>query len=209
MRALDAYSGLGGWSDGLALEGFEVLGVEIVPEIVKLYKHPAIIADFTTLDPRKFKGFDLIVGSPPCRDFSSLVRMFGHKWKKPPDPEGEGLRLVNSFLNFIAVAKPTYWIMENVPGLCNYLEFQPRFKTKIGVSMERCFWGKFPSFLVPKDLGKKTFFKDHKNRMLRRPIRQIKGENGVPGWLRDQWERARIPMPFARALGKAVRDALQ
>ncbi|MBA7694041.1 hypothetical protein ES703_102642 [subsurface metagenome] len=33
MKALDLYCGLGGWSDGLALECFDVLGVEIDPEI--------------------------------------------------------------------------------------------------------------------------------------------------------------------------------
>lgn len=29
MKALDLFCGLGGWSDGLALEGFEMLGIEI------------------------------------------------------------------------------------------------------------------------------------------------------------------------------------
>ena len=29
LKALDLFCGLGGWSDGLSLEGFEVSGVEI------------------------------------------------------------------------------------------------------------------------------------------------------------------------------------
>ena len=208
-KALDLFCGLGGMSDGLATEGFEVLGVEIDPRIAGLYDHPVIVADVRDLDPTEFAGYDLIVGSPPCRDFSSLARMWGHTWKRPPDPEGVGLSLVNAFLNFIAVAKPKFWIMENVPGLCSYLELQPRFKVKLGQTMKRCFWGNFPSFLVPRDMNKKPFFKRDKNRMRRRSIRHKKILEDVPGWLSDQWERARIPLPFSRALGKAVFNELR
>jgi len=56
MKALDLFCGLGGWSDGLAMEGFEVLGVEIEPKITKLYKHDVICADVRTLDGELFKG---------------------------------------------------------------------------------------------------------------------------------------------------------
>src|SRR4030042_3137648 len=66
-QALDLFSGFGGWSDGLAAEDFEVLGVEIEPKIAALYKHPVIVADVCDLDPNDFRGYDLIVGSPPCR----------------------------------------------------------------------------------------------------------------------------------------------
>ena len=66
MRALDLFCGFGGWSDGLVLEGFEVLGVEIEPEIAELYKHPVIVDDVRNLDPEDFRGYDVIVGSPPC-----------------------------------------------------------------------------------------------------------------------------------------------
>lgn len=208
LRALDLFCGLGGWSDGLALEGFEILGIEIDPRITDRYNHPIIVSDICELDPEDFKGYDLIVGSPPCRDFSSLARMFGHKWKNPPDPEGRGLRLVNAYIDFVAVAKPRFWIMENVPGLCKYLELPPRLKTWIGESMQRCFWGNFPAFLVPRDYNKKTIFKKNKNRGVRTPVRHLKGEKGVPGWLIRQWDRARIPIPFSRALGRAVFNEL-
>lgn len=214
MKALDLFCGLGGWSDGLALEGFDVTGVEIDPKIAALYKHRVIIADICNLNPEDFKGYDLIVGSPPCRNFSQLIKVIGHTWKKhPPDPMGEGLRLVNAFLNFVNIAKPHYWLMENVPGLVDYLQQSPRTITYLGKTMKRAFWGNFPSFLVPRDYNKGIMI-GHRDVKAKRgkPDPSIgdifgKGNRKGQGWLKS-WERARIPLPVARALGVAVRDAL-
>lgn len=199
MRALDLFCGLGGWSDGLSLEGFEVLGVEILPKIAELYKHPVIVSDVYDLDPNDFKGYDLIVGSPPCRDFSSLGKVFGHRWRRPPDPEGEGMKLVNVFLRFIAMAKPKFWLMENVPGLEKYMASPPRCVSYIGASMRRAFWGNFPAFLVPRDYNKKRFyiqgkFSVHDNKTYPRKM--------------AKWLMAKIPLPTSRALGRAVMSAL-
>lgn len=187
LRALDCFSGLGGWSDGLATEGFDVLGIEIEPKIADLYKHRVIVADFTTLNPKDFTGYDLIVGSPPCRNFTKMNR-FKH-WKVPADPEGEGMRLVNAFLRFVEAAKPTYWLMENVPGLERYLKAKPVCRARLSRTMVRCFWGTAPSFLVPSERGRRNIY-------------------DIQGPLRA-WERAKIPMPVARALGAAVRQALE
>jgi len=63
MKALDLFCGLGGWSDGLSIEGFEILGVEINQEIADLYNHPVIVADVRDLNGKDFQGYDLIVGS--------------------------------------------------------------------------------------------------------------------------------------------------
>ena len=93
MKALDLYCGLGGWSDGLAAEGFEVMGVEIEPEIAALYKHPVLVEDVRNLAGKQFPKYDLIVGSPPCRDFTRMcdhgLRQDGTywKWKEPKNPE--------------------------------------------------------------------------------------------------------------------------
>lgn len=182
----------------MALEGFEVQGVEIEPHIAELYKHPVIVEDVRNLDPEDFKEYDLIVGSPPCRDFSRMGMMVGHNWKRPPDPEGEGMSLVNAFLRIVKEAEPTYWLMENVPRLEKYLKQKPRVKTYLGESMRRCFWGNFPSFFITRDFSKKAFTKrkylpDGRNS----PVDLHQGKYG-------KWERAKIPLPVARALGKTV-----
>lgn len=197
MKALDLFCGLGGWSDGLSVEGFEILGVEINPEIAALYKHQVIIEDVRNLDGKEFKGYDLIVGSPPCRDFSEIARVFGHRWKKPPNPE-RGLTMVHAFLRIVEEAKPTYWLMENVPNLNKFLDLKPKVETHIAPSMKRCFWGDFPFFLITQDHSKFRFLKRTKKGM-RRAVYVGKHE---------QWKRAKIPLPVARALGRAVREAI-
>lgn len=151
MKAVDLYCGLGGWSDGLADAGFDVLGVEIRKDLAELYQHPVIVADVRDLDPLDFEGYDLIVGSPPCRDFSAQARCAfrnGNPWKIPPDPEKHGMDLVKAFLRFVKIAQPKYWLMENVVGLIKYLKLPYKMKVKIAGGKQRCFWGDFPLFLV-------------------------------------------------------------
>lgn len=203
--AFDGYAGLGGWDDGLAVEGFLVLGCEIDPKIAELNKHLMICADFTTLNPGDFKGFDLIVGSPPCRNFTNLARLFGTtRWKNPPDPNGNGMKLVNAFLKFVEIAQPKYWCMENVPGLKRYYPVTPKCESFLGGNMKRCLWGNFPSFLVPRDLGKNKIMS--KTLSTNRPS-HMRVNGKIPKF--EQWERARIPLPVARALGVAVKQALE
>ena len=193
MKALDLFCALGGWSDGLAEEGFEVLGVEILQRIADLYKHPVIVSDVCDLDPKDFKGYDLIVGSPPCRDFVSGSDSW---WKIKKDPI-RGVLLINAFLKFVEIAEPTYWLMENIRGASKYIDLEPRGVFKLSRTMFRCFWGNYPSFLMPRDYGK-----------------PLMGEIDNWGWSTSeigrlrQWEKARIPLPISRALGRAVREAL-
>jgi len=188
MKALDLFCGLGGWSDGLVMEGFEVLGVEIEPKIARLYKHPVLVEDVRNLKGSQFPGYDLIVGSPPCRDFSYHAIFHGHKWKNPPSPEN-GLTMVNAFLQLVKEASPTYWLMENAPQLTNHISMKPKaHKVHIATKMFRSFWGNFPDFLVPADM--------------RKP--RIDAQKGAL----KKWERAKIPLPISSALGKAVREAL-
>jgi len=152
MRAVDLYCGLGGWSDGLADVGFEIIGVEIREDLANLYQHPVIVADVRELNPVEFSGYDLIIGSPPCRDFSlQALCAFrkGNPWRIPPDPEGHGMDLVNAFLRFVEIAKPKFWLMENVTQLTKYLTLLYKMKVKISGNKWRCFWGNFPRFDVP------------------------------------------------------------
>lgn len=201
MKALDLFCGLGGWSDGLVSEGFEVLGVEIEPKIAELYKHPCLIADVRELDGRMFKVFDLIVGSPPCRDFSNIGNMWGHTWKRPPDPKGEGMSLVNGFTRVVEEAQPKFWLMENVPNLQNYIG-SAIVETYLGIKhMKRCFWGNFPPFLIPR--SNKFVYEGHWDKNPKRRNRP-KSDHVL-----NKWERAKIPLPISTALGKAVKEALQ
>ena len=204
LKALDLFSGLGGWSDGLAMEGFDVVGVEIEPKIAMLYKHRCILADVRELNGEGFQEFDLIIGSPPCRDFSDLGRLWGHTWKRKPDPKGEGMSNIKAFLRIVKEAEPRFWLMENVPRAQEFIG-KAKVTTYLGVRhMRRSFWGKFPMFLIHRQNGKIVYSGLHKyQRVLKKAI----AVNTSGPW--RAWERARIPLPVARALGRAVKEAIE
>jgi len=112
MRLLDLFCGMGGWSIGFYREGFEPTGVDIVDVG---YPYKLILQDVETLEGSRFQGFDVVVGSPPCRDFSQQIHA-SWRWKRPPDVQ-KGLRLVNALLRLVQEIKPRIWLMENVPAL--------------------------------------------------------------------------------------------
>lgn len=182
LKVLDLFCGMGGWSEGFALEGFECVGIDIVNVG---YPYELVIADVRTLDGKRFMDFDVIVGSPPCRDFSKLATLFGKRWKIPPDPKGKGMELVNAFLNIIDEAKPKFWIMENVNGLCNFLG-PPDIRAWITRTRQRCFWGEFPNVILPMVLSRKNVMDIH-------------------GAYRS-YVRAIIPTPVSQAFAKAIKQ---
>ena len=207
MKLLDCFCGLGGVSDGFALEGFEVLGIDVEDMPTKGYKHGFIQADIRELKGEDYQGYDVVWGSPPCRNFSCVGDVFGHTWKKPPDPEGEGMEIVNAYLKFVEDAQPKIWIMENVPRLQKYYK-KAKVKTTLGCgTMKRCFWGNFPPFLIPKDAQKYVYrhfypSKSGKRRKDEGPIFTIQGKD-------RKWFRAKIPLACSRAFARACREELE
>jgi len=196
---LDCFQGMAGTTEGFYGEGFECVGIEIEPKIARYGKRfgDVIVADMRTLNGENFKGFDVIWGSPPCRDFTSLT-FLGHRWKNPPNVE-KGLELVSCFLKFVEDAKPKFWILENSPNLRKYLQVKPTQISRIGKNMIRGFWGSYPSFLMPSSLKEIWFYDVKKN-----PKRIEK----YYGKLRS-WERAKIPLPCSQAFAKACKEALE
>ena len=193
------YCGLGGWSDGLVMEGFEVLGVEIEPKIAELYKHPILVEDVRNLRGEQFPNYDLIVGSPPCRDFSSIGRLFGSRWKQPPNPK-KGLELITEFLRIVREAQPKFWVMENVASAKGYVSIKPQTTTYFQRGKKHCLWGQFPPFLVPQ-----TNTLMWQNGPRSNPINPLTGKKTRK---LSSWVSAKIPLPVARALGRAVMEKL-
>lgn len=189
MRMLDCFCGLGGVSDGFAAEGFEVLGIDVEDMPAKGYNHPFIQADIQELHGEDYRGYDVIWGSPPCRNF---VSMSDWHWKEKKNPE-KGLLVVQSFLHFVKAAKPKIWIMENVVGLSKFLFKKPTQVSWVGTPRKRrAFWGNYPAFLMPlaeldlkcEDIGKPY---DNSIRM---------------------WVRSKIPLACSRAFAKACKMEL-
>ncbi len=120
-RAIDLYSGVGGWSLGLRLAGIEV---------VASYEHwgPANETNFKnnshhaqTVDIRRLaledlpEDIDIVVGSPPCTQFSFSNRGGG-------GDIADGLQDIIRFLRIVDHLKPRVWAMENVPRVAKIIE---------------------------------------------------------------------------------------
>lgn len=86
--AIDLFCGLGGWTEGLLAEGFDVVGFDIEKHEYGDARYPAqlVLQDLRTLDGNQLKDATLIVASPPCQEYSYRAM----PWKRakalpPPD----------------------------------------------------------------------------------------------------------------------------
>jgi DNA (cytosine-5)-methyltransferase 1 len=116
LRVADLFCGAGGFSEGFRQCGFEIAyAIDSWSSARRAYSanhRDAIVVqrDILSFNPQEFKKVDIIIGSPPCNDFS-LSNKEGHG-----DVE-RGLKLVFRFLECVEELQPKYWIMENVPRL--------------------------------------------------------------------------------------------
>ncbi|NPV51178.1 MAG: DNA cytosine methyltransferase [Candidatus Methanofastidiosum sp.] len=121
LTAIDLFCGSGGLTVGLKEAGFNVvLGLEISPEISKIYaaNHPEvkiITRDIRNVNGKEIleltglKNIDLIAGCPPCQGFTSLT----YKYRRE-DPRNQ---LILEMARIIEEIKPKMVMMENVPGI--------------------------------------------------------------------------------------------
>lgn len=106
-------SGIGGAE--VAFEGFGwtcafMSEIEVFPRAVLMHRFPSIplYGDFREID---YTGptLDLLVGGPPCQDFSIAGQRAGM--------EGERGSLTLAYVELVAKLRPRWIVYENVPGL--------------------------------------------------------------------------------------------
>lgn len=120
MRVVDLFCGCGGMSLGLLRAGLDVVcGVDNWRAALSTYRrnftHPALCIDLSKVDEsvaslRPYLA-DVVVGGPPCQDFSSAGRR---------DEEG-GRGILTECFALIAIGLQPEWIvMENVSTVLRY-----------------------------------------------------------------------------------------
>ncbi len=119
--AIDLYCGLGGWTEGLIAEGWDVIGFDIEKHEYGEEKYPGtlVIQDVLTLHGSQFKDVDLIVGSSPCQEFS--YRAMPWKRAKALGPPELGMKLFEAQFRIQreaseAAGRHIPMIVENVRG---------------------------------------------------------------------------------------------
>ena len=194
FKMLDCFCGMGGVSDGFALEGFDVTGIDIVDAPKMLgYKHRFMQADMLALKGEDFKGYDVVWGSPPCRDFSTQTQANkGYPNRLPPSSQ-EGLKLIHTFRRFINDSQPKIWLMENVTRLEKYYTEKPIHHFFTSKNGKRTLWGniKFP---LQYDI---------------RPQRNMGYDYVKLSYRLRSAARARIPLVCSQAFAAACREALE
>lgn len=119
---IDLFSGCGGVTQGFKNKGYQVLAaVEWDPIVAQTYSanHPEVVMypkDIRKVDPKDImRRCNLLRGElnvlsicAPCQPFSRQTRVKG---------QDERTKLVLEMIRFIAVLRPQFAIMENVPGL--------------------------------------------------------------------------------------------
>ncbi len=103
--AIDLFCGLGGWTEGLLAEGYDVVGYDIEAHEYGDNRYPArlVLQDVLTLHGSQFKDAALIVASPPCQEYSYMAMPWKLAKAKAKairdDTTGESLVRLNRLFN--------------------------------------------------------------------------------------------------------------
>lgn len=116
MKTVDLFCGCGGLSLGFQNAGFDIVAAyDNWKPAVDVYRmnfdHPIYeqdLADIQTQDVIKSFAPDIIIGGPPCQDFSSA----GHRNVNL----GRAV-LTTTYCDIITSVRPQYFLMENVPEI--------------------------------------------------------------------------------------------
>jgi DNA (cytosine-5)-methyltransferase 1 len=113
MRVVDLFAGCGGMSLGFEKAGFEIIAAydnwkEACTVYEANFKHPIFQLDLSAIEETEsLKKWlpDMLIGGPPCQDFSSAGKRDEHLGRAD---------LTLTFAQLVADVKPQWFVMENV-----------------------------------------------------------------------------------------------
>lgn len=120
LRAIDLYSGVGGWTLGLSMASIEVVRSYEWSPVANATHDANFGTSNENCDIRQLalsdlpRGIDLVVGSPPCTQFSFANRGGSGDLQ-------DGLIDIRKFLEIVRYLSPKFWAMENVPRVADIL----------------------------------------------------------------------------------------
>lgn len=142
-KFIDLFAGAGGLSLGLEQAGFQVVFANEINKTCaetylynrKMSKEQVYVGDINDLlkNISKYKHYfediSLVCGGPPCQGFSMANRQ-----RLIDDPRNH---LYKSYLEFLSIIKPKFFIMENVKGMAKKMdEILDDFHNKLGLEYD-------------------------------------------------------------------------
>lgn len=119
MKVADLFCGVGGLSQGFIWAGCEItIGIEFDREIANSFKinHPqtdVYAEDIRNIDfnllHKKHPKIDIVIGGPPCQGFSQKGKRLS--------VNDERNFLFKSYVDFVKIFSPKYFVLENVPEI--------------------------------------------------------------------------------------------
>jgi hypothetical protein len=212
--AIDLFCGLGGWTEGLLLEGYEVIGFDIERHEYGQHRYPAqlVVQDVCSLHGSQFKDAALIVASPPCQEYSYMAMPWSLAKAKAKairaDTSGAELARLNRLFDqcfriqkeaSFAAGRHIPMIVENVRGAQPWVG---RARWSFGSFY---LWGDVPALMAIFDRTRKGFagFKDFRDFHDCEAARKWSSKDPR----RKEWSAmiAKIPLPLSRHIAAVYR----
>lgn len=191
--AVDLCCGLGGWTEGLLAEGWDVVGFDLERHVYGESRYPAqlVLQDIRTLDGRQFLGkVSLVVASPPCQRFSYMAMPWKRAkalipWYRDPAHPERLMELTELVMACFRIAREAECpiVLENVKGA------QPWIGRAKWLYGSFALWGDVPA-LMPitklakvggftwSDYGKPDYVPHGFNRTAEQRVKATKNDGG-------------------------------
>lgn len=114
LRVLDLCCGTFGFSAGFLARGDYVLGVDADPDVPVPEGAEFLCADVAELRPRDVGAFDVVLGGPPCPEFSQMRHANPRTRGRPPS--SHAFAVVEACFRLARDLEARWWAIENVRG---------------------------------------------------------------------------------------------